>query len=69
MKLLKTTARWLLGSGKLRTGPLARRRIEVAETTVQTSSDPLSVLNYENVHEMLSAPPILLPELSQELMR
>ena len=40
MKLLKTTARRLLGSGKLRTGPLTRRRIEMTEATVQTSSDP-----------------------------
>jgi len=69
MKLLKTTARRLLGSGKLRTGPFTRRRIEVTETTVQTSSDPLGVLNYKYVHEMLSAPPILFPELSEELMR
>ena len=69
MKLLKTTARRLLGSGKLRTGPFTRRRIEVTETAVQTSSDPLSVLNYENVHEVISSPPILFSELSEELMR
>ena len=40
----------------------------MTETAVQTSSDPLSVLNYENVHEVFSAPPILFPELSEELM-
>ena len=41
----------------------------MTKTALGTPSDPLRVLNNENIHEMIGTPSIFFPELSQKLMR
>ena len=72
MKRLKATPGRLLGGRKLLSGPrrtFARWFVEVTKASLETPSDPLRVLNHENIHEMISTLPAFLPKLTEKLVR
>ena len=72
MKRLKATTGRLLGGRELLSGPcraLTHRSVEMTKTSLETSSDPLHVLNNKDIHEMIGPFPTLLPKLAEELVR
>ena len=41
----------------------------MTKTSLETSSDPLRVLNNQDIHEMIGTFPTLLPKLAEKLVR
>ena len=72
MKRLKATTGRLLGGRELLSGPcrtLTHWSVEMTKASLETPSDPLRVLNNQDIHEMIGTFPILLTKLTEKLVR
>ena len=72
MKRLKATTGRLLGGRELLSGPcrtLTHWSVEMTKASLETPSDPLRVLNNQDIHEMIGTFPTLLPKLAEKLVR